>query len=656
MTEGRKDINTESAILTIKVKQGVYGLFGKPQTYKPGELDYFVEAQRKHKQTGPDTLNVVPLHRIKYAVKTKDGRTVKGETDSRWSGPLTLQFRTTFAPGPRPGCCRCIIGGELIEVRLEGIEPERWEELSAMLADRNAALGLTVPEPAPGTALVPIRADLFPVAGGYVRPIFKLSKKPGDFPLLKQFHERQTPLNWAVGLAMFSLTDLDQVESGGWQEVTVADLSDLVFCLTERGAPRRGDHRTDILAEVIKLHTTRNWYYELYEVKAGKAWTKRVRIGSRYPVPELEIDYLDRETGKRVSPTDYAVRALAKGVTLEVKGRRAIKPDGSNIPALPADRFRPDFIRWRWAQSFNEDLLRHPALIEKGKQKGLPKKTTRGKTIRKGYPIYIAGKVISALQKLRSEGRSEYACRLLVALAHDVNRLQEWKADRVFRMLGILAGHKKPEDLVAAAVIRLKQPDIAALRPGSDDLPRTDPNPDRRRSPYYRFIRSPDYIPPIGITSRKEAEIIEAEYAITPKPAEPEEETKPKEKQEDLPGLDLPPEPIRPTGTEIRTAREAAGINLRDFARIIDGREAVLNKKVEPPRPNIATWSRYERGEKIRTGSIPEDTWKRVEDFLKEHQPPAGGLDSVSVNIPEKGGELSHKGGILSHKGETDTN
>jgi len=455
---------------------------------------------------------------------------------------------------------------------------------------------------------VAIREGTFAVAGGYVRPIFGLSERKQDFPLLQEYYEPQTPLNWAVGLVMFSLTDEDKVKTGDWQEASVRDIEDRVFCLTERDAPRRGDHRTDILAEVVKLHTTRNWYYEIDTVRVGRAWTKRAVIGSQYAMPELQLVFLDTQTGKRVFPTDATVRALTK--PLEVKGRRVAQPDGKGILALPKGRWELEAIRWRWVQAFNDDLLITPALEEKGKRIGLPKKTTTGKTIRKGYLVKVAGNVLTALHNLRAEGRGAlYASRLLLMLAHNLNKTESGiKADRVFRMLGIPedyanTAHEKPEDLVARAVLRLKERDIRALLAGSDEYPRTDPNQDRRKGPYYRLIRSPEYTPRTGITSKEDALAIEAEYQDVP---EPKAIAGPKADQAVLPGMEEPNAQPIPAGKDIRAAREAAGVNLRNFARMIKG-------------PAFKTWSNYETGKPIRVGSIKPDAWQRVRDFIAQH-------------------------------------
>jgi hypothetical protein len=486
-----------------------------------------------------------------------------------------------------------------------------------------------VPEP---DRAVAVRAGDFAVAGGYPRPIYGLSKRKEDLPLLREYHEPQTPLNWAVGLALFSMTDEDRVRSGDFQEARIADLADRVFCLTDRDAPRRGDHRSDILAEVVKLATTHNWYYTIETVKVGRAWKKRAIIGVQTAIPELHLVFLDTKTGERVFPTDPALRALA--IPLEVKGRRVAQPDGSVIRALPKGRWKLESIRWRWVQSFNDDLLLTPALVESGKRKGLPKKTTGGKVIRKGYLIRVADNVFAALHGLRAEGRgSMYACRLLVMLAHNLNKTEsDIAADRVFRMLGIPEDyesktHKKREDLVAAAVLRLKQRDIGALLVGSDEYPRTDPNPDRRKGPYYRFIWSPEYTPRTGIASKADAETIEAEYADaveedTVARSQPAPVAQPKADQAVLPGMEEPPAPPIPDGSVIRAAREAAGLNLRRFAKAMAG-------------PSFKTWSLIETGQRTeRSGRIPEAVWQRVRDFIAQHGPKAG-----------TDGKLSHKGG-----------
>jgi len=528
----------------------------------------------------------------------------------------STSLRTTFAPGPEVGQIRCILAGKVRILNLGGT-PEELRAFADKLTARNAALGLIVPEAKEGAVAVPILDGSFNIAGGYARPIFGLSKLKKDLPLLLEFHEPQTPLNWAVGLAMFSLTNEDKVRSGDWQEAKIRDIEDRVYCLTETDAPRHGQHREDILAEVVKLHTKKNWYYEIKTVQVGRAWTKRATIGSQYAIPEIQFIFLDTKTGKRAFTSDPSIRALL--IPLEVKGRRSVKPDGKDILSLPKTKRRKgekaeigwelESIRWRWVQSFNDDLSLTPALVESGRRKGLSMKTTTGKSIRKSQGVVkVTNNVFHAMVRLRAEGRgSLYACRLLMMLANNLNKTEDGVfADRVFRMLGIPEDyqsrtHEKPEDLVARAVLRLKERDVRALLAGSDEYPRTDSNPDRRKRPYYCFKRSPEYTPRTGIVSKEDALAIEAEYEAAPEPlALPDLKTR--ADQIALPGIMEDAPPI-PSGADIRAAREAAGLTLRTFAEDIKG-------------GSHNTWAKYERGEPIRLKSISPEVWQRVRDFI----------------------------------------
>ena len=69
--------------------------------------------------------------------------------------------------------------------------------------------------------------------------------------------------------------------------------------------------------------------------------------------------------------------------------------------------------------------------------------------------------------------------------------------------------------------------------------------------------------------------------------------------------------PPIPAGADIRAAREAAGVNLRDFAHDMKG-------------PGISIWSRYETGKPVRVENITPDTWQLVRAFIAEHGPKAG--------------------------------
>ena len=451
----------------------------------------------------------------------------------------------------------------------------------------------------------------FPVAAGFV-PMHKLAdKNPSGLPLFPEergkFHELRTPLNWAVGLALFSVTSEKVPE--GWQEVTRAELQDRVFCLTGRDAPSRGDHWPDILAEVIKLHREKNASVRYDWEKRGRAWHRTVALESSYAIPNIELVYLDKK-GRRTLPSDPAHRDEV--FPLEVKGRRVFAPDGKDIKALPKDRFTLDRIRWRWNPTFADDLKAEAALDAKGNVK----KDAGGRVLRGGFNIRVAVHIFEALFRLRSE-KAYIAHDLLILLAHDIYKppkqstaagrnIIDREAGRLFDLLGLKADPNHPErreKAVAAAVFRLKQKDIAALLPGSDERPRTDPNPQRRKALYYRLVRSPVYTPKAALVTKEEAAALEAEEVEAAAPVLPPALPGPKVEQAVLPGMELPAAAPIPSGADIRAAREAAAVNLRDFAQAMKG-------------PSFKTWQNYETGKPIRVGSIPAEVWQRVRDFI----------------------------------------
>ena len=63
-----------------------------------------------------------------------------------------------------------------------------------------------------------------------------------------------------------------------------------------------------------------------------------------------------------------------------------------------------------------------------------------------------------------------------------------------------------------------------------------------------------------------------------------------------------------PSGPDIRAAREAAGVNLRDFASMVNG-------------PAFKTWANYETGKPIRVENIKPDTWTKVQNFIEKYCP-----------------------------------
>ena len=529
-----------------------------------------------------------------------------------------IDLATTFAPGPKMGELRGLLGGE---VRIwtwsqSGLTPEVWKTFSDALNARNAALGLIVPEAKEGAVAVPVSAGTFAIAQGFI-PMHKLSERNrSGLPLFPEesqtFHALRTPLNVATGLALFRFTSPDR--PGDWQEVTINALADQVYCLTERDAPRRGDHAPDVLGEVVKLFAETIAIVTPRTEKCGRIYKKRTELILDRIIATLGLTYLDMKTGRLVRPDDPSFQKFTK--PLEVKGRRVYTPDGKDIKALTGDRWKLELIRWRWSPTIVDDLLASPVLDKKGNVI----RDKAGKVIRGGWNVKVFNRIFDALFRLRSE-KAYVAHDLLILLATDIYKptgqstagrnMVEKEAGRLFDLLGLEYDPKhkgRREEAVAAAIFRLKQPDIGALLPGSDELPYQPSQADllggRWKNPRYRLRRSALYTPP-GILTKAEVAAIEAEYEATPGPLALPEPKKTKADQIAFPGIIEDAPPI-PSGSSIRAAREAAGVNLRDFARMMDG-------------PAFKTWSNYETGKPIRVDNIKAGVWDRVRDFLSQH-------------------------------------
>lgn len=460
------------------------------------------------------------------------------------------------------------------------------------------------------------------MAAGF-QPLHKLSeRKPSGLPLFPEakelFHELRTPLNWAVGLALFRFTPPDRPKDE--QEVALSDLTDRVYCLTERGAPRRGDQVEDILSEVLKLYNETIAVGTQITKKYGRFTERKMDLQFFRIISELNLTYIDTKTGKRVHPEDCDLPPSAIG-PLIVGGRRHYRPDGTTVKALIGDRWKLVAIRWFWTQSIAKDLESAPELDKKGNVK----RDRSGKVIRGGFYIKIAENIFNALFRLRSE-RAFIANDLLILLATDIYKpppqikadcrnVIEREADRLFDLLGLKDDPHKPgwrEEALAKAIFRLKQPDIAALLPGSDEYPRQPSAAElagwRRKNPYYRLIRSALYVPPSILTKEEGAALKAEQEAISlPAPANPPAQpARPRVNQLLLPGMKQPP-PI-PSGPEIRAALDAAQMNLRAFAKLIGG-------------PSFNTWARYARGESIRVDKIGQEAWERTRAFVAKHGP-----------------------------------
>ncbi len=528
----------------------------------------------------------------------------------------STSLRTTFAPGPGVGQLRCLLAGEVKILNMKGT-PEDWQTFADKLTVRNTALGLVVPEAKEGAAVILGHGEVFPIAAGFV-PMHKLSERNrAGLPLFPEgsrtFHALRTPLNVAAGLALFRFTSPDR--PGDWQEVTMKALTDQVYCLTERDAPRRGDHAPDVLGEVVKLFAETIAIVQPRFEKHGRIWKSRVELIFDRVIATLGLTYIDTKTGRRVRPDDPTLPRAAI-VPLAVKGRRVYTPEGRDIKALIGDRWKLETIRWRWSPTIVDDLLAAPVLDKKGNVI----RDKSGKVIRGGFNIRVIIRIFDALFRLRSE-RAYTAHDLLVLLATDIYKppkqsnarrnIIERETDRLFDLLGLEDDPKHPgrrEEAVAGAIFRLKQPDIGALLPGTDENPRIDPNPDRRKRSYYRLIRSALYTPP-GIMTKEEAAAIEAETAA-PEPLTLPDPKKTKVDQVALPGIVEDTQPI-PSGADIGNAIKAAGGNLRRFAEMIN--DGIIEGG------SFNTWARYIRGERIKVNKISPEAWQRVREFIAQH-------------------------------------
>ena len=498
-----------------------------------------------------------------------------------------------------------------------------WEELAAPYQARTTTTAGAEPSPSPSPSpdrVMPYPAERFRMAGGYGRPIFTLSKTEKDSMLLRDFYEPQTPLNRAVGFVLFSLTDVKAPDR--IQEARPEEIEDRVHDLSQQDAYRHGQHRPDIVAELFKMLTTEIPIVVGEDRKVGRYWTRRVTVGYRTVLQYFGLVYEDAKTGKRVYPSDPAFRSVR--VPMKVESRRQYatateRAKAKTVWMLPQSaRWKLVAYQWQFNDSFGNDLLFAPALDAKGNVK----KTASGKVIRTGsHFLLVTKRIHRAFLILRSDpgGHRLYAQRLLEMLVFNIAAKREDKtrqtveiaADRVFRMLGIPDDPKHPErreEIVARAVLRLQERDIGALLAGSDQRPRLDPNPNRRTSPFYRFIRSPEFAPKVTLTTEEEAKVIEAEQ--NEPPALPAPKIEKAETGTLFPDL-AAPKPVIPTGPEIRAAREAAGLTLRAWAK---------NFK-DIGGPSFKTWSLIETERRSdNVGRIPPEVWSRVQDFIAKRK------------------------------------
>lgn len=536
---------------------------------QPQAVGFFLRMMESHTLKGPDLLTVNAALDAEFEFLTPDNQTIK---QTLKDGKGRFRFSTILAPlADQPGSIGALISGKWLILALGAGD---IETVMAAIKERNVA---AFPDLVATGGYVPQEEESFRVAGSYTRPAFALSKSRGGQSLLKEFFQPQTPLNWSVGLALFSLTNENQVRD--WQETSLKEIKRRVCCLDNIDQETAGLRTREILAEIVRLHKTSNYY--LTADHKGK----RARLGSYYPIPELELIFFDQKTKKEVVPLASAVRKYAE--PLDQIGRLKWKPGDGPRPlmTLPAPRWKLTSVRWRWAASFEDDLT-------------MPGIDSRGRKLKKkGYWINTSIKIFDALATLRKEN-NRYAARLLVVLSQNINKTEEGIAfDRLARMIGLsddfdLVNKRKRIDIIAESIDRLKQADIAALLSKSDTRPRQDRNKARRVACYYKLYRSAAFRPLPILSKDQDRPKITTETTV-------DNEPKQAALFEGIPSI--------PDGPEIRAAREKAGVNLRDFADLIGG-------------PSFATWSKYEAGKLIDCTRIKPRIWREVRAFVDKYQ------------------------------------
>jgi hypothetical protein len=487
----------------------------------------------------------------------------------------------------------------------------------------------------------------FRVAKRVIQGPFLLANEPEErlLPLLREFYEPLTPYNKAVLHALFAATDNEHPE--GWQQAKPSDLLALVHDAVGDKLDITQQQRQDLMAAIQELRRRTIPLAQVTIERRGRYYVKQLHIRDVSLLQGFGLVYRDRETGEELHPQeDHRLRHERRPV--KVKGfdrhegearkgrRRRGQPAPDEENAMLATLFKlPRNSRWigpvafefRWGSDILEDLQMKPATDAKGNVL----RDRSGHVLRQGIGfIRLQRNIFAVLKRLRDDHQPT-AARLFELVASDIlgkdvsGQLLEKEAKRVFQLLGFPEpGSVKPAsrarqdgrwaenvERVAEAVRALKAEGV--LEPESDEEPRIDPNPNRRKAGYYRWKRSAEFTPTFCILDDEDADRIGATLnAATPA-------TKPLS----APKAALPaPEPTfiepdlfgrvptaSPRGRDIRAAREAAGMDLRAFAQRF-GR-------------SIYFWSEVENevlsGRTGEPKAVPAEVREEVAAFLRDY-------------------------------------
>ena len=447
-------------------------------------------------------------------------------------------------------------------------------------------------------------------------------RQPASRELLRGWYQPLTPFVRAVGYGLFALTD-DRPDQ--FQEVKARDILEVIEVakhITSSGTEvYHGQHYRDAFNALERLFNV-----------ALPVKTKRIRKDGRYHVLERRIDfvrlldgfglvYLDPKTdmplaidgpdfepyrldiaGRRIrkrvrGDDDRPVWALVK---VDSKTGEWIADGDGNPILMPPYRYR-----FRWGREVVADLLNEPE--------------------GRGW-LNVNKAIFGVLRNLRrsNSGRGHpTAARLLDLIVSDIlargatRQRIEKPAKFIFAALGfpepggIKKGHLHKRDgrwsenvsRVVHAVQALKAEGV--LLPHSDERPRVDPNPDRRGALYYRWIRAQEWTFTTAIEivggvdakagARSEVSLFQNDDAARYEP-----------QQGNLFGNDGE-QGLR--GRDVRAARHAAGLTLRDLVKRFG--------------KSIAFWSMVEREmvskRTCRPRFVPPEIHERLAAFVTKH-------------------------------------
>lgn len=484
---------------------------------------------------------------------------------------------------------------------------------------------------------VPIRrADYFKAPGRlFDTPLH--AEAHNMLPTIRRWYS-QTAFNRTVAMAAAALTKTKTRDAiFDWQSATVAEVEDLVYCRSEEGTPAHGQHREDILKafealRAIPIPIVRIDWKQI-GTDRNPRWVKQYKMRVASLLQAYGPVFIDRKTGKQVYATDPALKKeKVKGRLDRKKTTRDLVDKNLDIvdsilECFPPDRYLLTGFEWRWNTDICEDFICPLVALD---EKDRPRRKLKGEKHDEGSRFHHEGsrfinlnrRYFAVMKHLRDRG-SKYGPRLLDLLVSEKKYISgrgkgfvwiEIAADKVIKRLDLWSEYQnRPkhvlEEHVAAAIMELIREKV--LMPESWLVPQLDKNPDRRKTPFYRW-KVAELWSTVALVPPEEAKEVEDAIVAEAKAARsrPVQLDPPADQDQGVLWEEPPRKPI-PDGKTIRAAREDAALTLRDFARIMDG-------------PAFKTWARFENGESIRVKSIPEAVWDRVRDFVEKYGPKDG--------------------------------